>query len=1039
MKNFNARKSPANGNKNINAKSPVKISSKKSLSIQTNSIMLSNIDLMIYGKIKENFKHFFSSLSSIANSEFFIKLSSVRNNINDLIFYLKETRISSEYEDEYFYYLICRNSHSQDFATFKNKLSTESMSSNKEIYVNCMLRSLEGWIEKVNGTVLNAGTMNNLPKNLDSISKDLHHLDQDEPDEELKLNLSDDGIIEYINNKNNSVSFSIPLKRTRAHSSRSECGNQKKLTYRPRMTSEEIEKRMQYKLDTAERNKHRRKLDIEENLNKIMTKISNIKKKRKIQNKENMKRLREKLENYNMRHMKFLEEKTSKARREQEKVAEIKFLNTMEKENRDLSIAKKLNISTERRQNYMKEKFRKYSPFNIDFLDKPTLVEEKLKKANKRKAQYTEEMDLLKNVYSENFIWELVQADCFDLELLNEITNITKFEILKAKLKKDKGFIESLIEKKEKSKFCSNSSNVFSNKNENCLEEAHLIAENNPLTDSENEEEQSYKRSKSFTFFNERDFDQIDYIFHNDGQNKKKKKKKKKKILKDKIIKSIDSMSNCDFNIFFKSINKNRKIKKFLIKSKSGKYIKSKIIIRGESIKPHEETLQEESPIEQFGTDKEEEKLIKSIVKNNSDNLDSFLKSESSNTILINSESLTNILEKNSITVRWCKLCNLILPQEQDASSHVSKLEHKRLKTEYGISLQDDSNLVMVFQTLPGDISEDLKNERLSAIKLRSKKVKQKLLLRAVKHENFWSYKQDFPSNNKQRLQKISFDIEKQTTPNIKDYESLENSLKDLIKILEQKKQNDLHIMRSLKVIHFLVEILKKPAVCLKSEIKNLGKILELVVKILMYFSGLIENRNYMVVTNRVSTIVDLLLWVLNKPSKIPLGISFLPDLIYLITIHIKHRIPFEYLSMKDDFLEYLFVSNILVKFRQKFGSIIGPIDLTSGFGSFPLVLLKSLGMIEALTSQINLNYMSKPVYVKNSKMSENILFILENTELVGIIQLITTMLLSNGPIKIQNEMQKIPVLPQTVVSATIQAVKVLNNIARLDLLLFQV
>jgi hypothetical protein len=288
---------------------------------------------------------------------------------------------------------------------------------------------------------------------------------------------------------------------------------------------------------------------------------------------------------------------------------------------------------------------------------------------------------------------------------------------------------------------------------------------------------------------------------------------------------------------------------------------------------------------------------------------------------------------------------------------HISKLEHKKLKSEYGITLQDDSTLIMVFQSLPGDVSEDLKNERINAIKIRLKKVKQKLTLKAVKHENFWTYKQDFPSNNKQRIQKISFEIEKQSVPNIKDYDLLENSLKDLIKILEQKKQNDLHIMRGLKVIHCLVEVLKRPAVCPKSEIKNLGKIMELIVKVLMYFSAIIENRNYMVVTNRMSVVSDLLLWVLNKPSKIPLGISFLPDLIHLLIIHIKHRIPFEYLSMKDELVEYLFLSNILVKFKQKYTSLTGPIDLTSGFGSFPLVLLKSLGMIEALTAQINIKY----------------------------------------------------------------------------------
>jgi hypothetical protein len=97
-----------------------------------------------------------------------------------------------------------------------------------------------------------------------------------------------------------------------------------------------------------------------------------------------------------------------------------------------------------------------------------------------------------------------------------------------------------------------------------------------------------------------------------------------------------------------------------------------------------------------------------------------------------------------------------------DINVHFSKQEHKKLKSEYNLSLQEDSNFIMVFQSFPGDISEELKAERINAIKIRFKKVKQKLSLRAVKHENFWSYKQDFPSNNKQRIQKISFDIEKQ-------------------------------------------------------------------------------------------------------------------------------------------------------------------------------------------------------------------------------------------------------------------------------------
>jgi hypothetical protein len=104
------------------------------------------------------------------------------------------------------------------------------------------------------------------------------------------------------------------------------------------------------------------------------------------------------------------------------------------------------------------------------------------------------------------------------------------------------------------------------------------------------------------------------------------------------------------------------------------------------------------------------------------------------------------------------------LNSEADSTQHVNSKEHKKLKSEYGFSLQDDSNMILIFQSLPGDISEDLRNERVNAIKNRFKKIKQKISLKQIKHENFSSYKQDFPSQNKQRIQKLSFDLEKLVT-----------------------------------------------------------------------------------------------------------------------------------------------------------------------------------------------------------------------------------------------------------------------------------
>ena len=68
----------------------------------------------------------------------------------------------------------------------------------------------------------------------------------------------------------------------------------------------------------------------------------------------------------------------------------------------------------------------------------------------------------------------------------------------------------------------------------------------------------------------------------------------------------------------------------------------------------------------------------------------------------------------------------------------------------------------------------------------------------------------DITSPNKKRLQILCMDLERQVIPIIKDYEVLESTLKDIIKLLELRKQGDLHVMRKLKFIPILIEICKR-------------------------------------------------------------------------------------------------------------------------------------------------------------------------------------------------------------------------------------
>jgi hypothetical protein len=65
--------------------------------------------------------------------------------------------------------------------------------------------------------------------------------------------------------------------------------------------------------------------------------------------------------------------------------------------------------------------------------------------------------------------------------------------------------------------------------------------------------------------------------------------------------------------------------------------------------------------------------------------------------------------------------------------------------------------------------------------------------------------------------------------------------------------------------------------------------------------------------------------------------------------------------------------------------------------GQVPLVLLKSATFIEALTSLLSADAKIRPVTEKSMKVTEHVLFVIQNTEMFGIIPMITTVLLSRS------------------------------------------
>lgn len=103
-------------------------------------------------------------------------------------------------------------------------------------------------------------------------------------------------------------------------------------------------------------------------------------------------------------------------------------------------------------------------------------------------------------------------------------------------------------------------------------------------------------------------------------------------------------------------------------------------------------------------------------------------------------------------------------------------------------------------------------------------------------------------------------------------------------------------------------------------------------------------------------------------------------------------------------------------------------------------MLLKSITFLEALTAELSMDARSRPVYEKSVKIQEHVFFVIQNTEMFGIVHMISALLLSfNEPFKVSAPTPSmLATLPQTIMSLAVMSIKVLNNILRMDLYLVQ-
>lgn len=377
--------------------------------------------------------------------------------------------------------------------------------------------------------------------------------------------------------------------------------------------------------------------------------------------------------------------------------------------------------------------------------------------------------------------------------------------------------------------------------------------------------------------------------------------------------------------------------------------------------------------------------------------------------------------------VVWCSVCNLVTDESQ-ASQHLQEEKHRyQLESEVIVG-----NVTSPLVHFPRADSQELKQQRDLYLRKRAKKVKTKAQSKAYKHENICMMGRESSSPNKNRLQKLGIDVER-CVMQLMDFPGLEGIIKDTIKLLDQRKEADLHIMRQLKFVPCCMEVIKKVWSVPKHELRFLLQALDSVTKLLTIFSGLSENRTYFMITNRLIPLTDLVLWLLSNKPKAIASVTFFPQLFHLLTIHLKHRLPVEYEHFREEFLEYLICSGLMQALKQKIRYLQGPIDLNSN--NVSLILIKSIGFLEVLTAFPGWGLARKPAFESTVYIPDHWTYVFMDTELVAIPYLLICILLQEGPPK----QQSIPkVMPQSVLSVAILSFRFLNNMARLDLELLQ-
>ncbi|XP_021362165.1 S phase cyclin A-associated protein in the endoplasmic reticulum-like isoform X2 [Mizuhopecten yessoensis] len=442
-------------------------------------------------------------------------------------------------------------------------------------------------------------------------------------------------------------------------------------------------------------------------------------------------------------------------------------------------------------------------------------------------------------------------------------------------------------------------------------------------------------------------------------------------------------------------------------------------------------------------------------------------------------------------TKKLCTICNVLIPSEVHLLSHLRGKKHQQ-------ALQDNNsgktmtkqeietfNLKHIVDaptnsTHPKIVSE---KERLKSLKKRCKKLRQRMITRGLEYENSLTGKiTNADSTHKAKLQKVVRDINKylqapDTGPWPQNKVSaLDRALGEISRILDKKvaaDQTSIRILGGLTCLGRILQTVDVNAFHLPSVLPPKSLVLTCSV-FRQACKGCYDNCHYMLFSNKLGTVIDLLIHRLtillpeeqkrpasgysgtnlssssSGPSKLPcdlVAVSLMQLLSSILNCLAKYgptakcsEAAAERMSSSgdpftirgNDVISYIISVGIVDKLTQYFRGVQGPIDEDKEGAEF---LQHSLGLLVSMTKIMSKRNTSLFDQRKVEDPTQ-LINTYEMTELVGIVSLLYGMLLHSGAPSRSDSSP--PEFPQHTMAVALTGLRMLNNMATLDLHMLQ-